>query len=148
MNTRATRDLLDTRQKRLYFFQNLLLVATADDYLDEQEGDFLVQLGDQLGLSAADVEPIIENLSVLSFIIPGTGLERTFELQTLVLMMMEDGHVDQREYALCLDYATRIGYGRAILDDLISKLSQPPGKRVADTPSSEVADSHVTRASR
>lgn len=125
MNTRTTRDLLDSRQKRLYFFQNLLLVATADGYLDEQEGDFLLQVGEQLELSADDVAPLIDNLRVLSFVIPETGIERTFELQTLVLLMMEDGRIDEREYALCLEYATRIGYGRAFLDDLIQKFAHP-----------------------
>ncbi len=125
MNTRPTRALLDSRQKRLYFFQNLLLVATADGYLDDQEGEFLLDIGRQLELSAEDVEPIISNYQLLTFIIPETGLERTFELQTLVLMMMEDGQIDEREYALCLEYATRIGYGRAFLDDLVAKFSQP-----------------------
>ncbi len=132
MNTRPTRALLDSHQKRLYFFQNLLLVATADGYLDEKEGDFLVDVGQQLGLSSLDVQPILDNLPLLSFIIPETGLERTFELQTLVVMMMEDGQVDEREYALCLDYATRIGYGRPFLDDLIAKLEMAP---VAPPPS-------------
>ena len=126
MNTRLTRTLLDTRQKRLYFFQNLLLVATADNYLDEQEGDFLLEIGNELGLSPADVEPLIDNLSILTFVIPETGIERTFELQTLVQLMMEDGSIDEREYALCLEYSTRIGYGRAILDDLIEKFTRQP----------------------
>ncbi len=121
MNGRMTRDLLDSRQKRLYFFQNLLLVATADGYLDEQEGNFLLQIGEQLDLTAEDVAPLIDNLNLLSFVIPETGIERTFELQTLVLLMVEDGQIDEREYALCLEYATRIGYGPAFLDDLIQK---------------------------
>jgi len=126
MNLRLTRDLLGSRQKRLYFFQNLLLVATADRYLDEQEGDFLLQIGNELELSPEDVAPLIDNLSLLSFVIPDTGLERTFELQTLVMLMMQDGRVDEREYALCLEYANRIGYGRAFLDDLIKQFGQNP----------------------
>jgi uncharacterized membrane protein YebE (DUF533 family) len=138
MNTRTTRALLDSRQKRLYFFQNLLLVATADGYLDEQEGNFLLDIGQQLELSSEDVEPIIANYQLLTFIIPETGLERTFELQTLVLMMMEDGRIDEREYALCLEYATRIGYGRAFLDDLVQKFSPPAGASSApDTAAAE-----------
>lgn len=146
MNTKTTALLLDSRQKRLYFFQNLLLVATADGHLDQLEGDFLVQIGDQLGLSSEDVQPIIDNLPVLSFVIPETGLERTFELQTLVLMMMQDSHIDEREYALCLDYANRIGYGRAILEDMVAKLGQTAGEAVVqDTSSAESPDDLVTR---
>lgn len=146
MNTKTTALLLDSRQKRLYFFQNLLLVATADGHLDQLEGDFLVQIGDQLGLSSEDVQPIIDNLPVLSFVIPETGLERTFELQTLVLMMMQDSYIDEREYALCLDYANRIGYGRAILEDMVAKLGQTAGEAaVQDTSSAESPDDLVTR---
>lgn len=124
MNIRFARTLLDSKQKRLSFFQNLLLVATADGYFDEQEGDFLVSVGRQLELLPDDVNPIVDNLPVLSFIIPETGLERTLELQAMVMMMTQDGHVDDREYALCLEYATRIGYGRVFLDDLITQLTQ------------------------
>lgn len=124
MNIRFARTLLDSKQKRLSFFQNLLLVATADNYFDEQEGDFLVSVGQQLELLPEDVNPIVDNLPVLSFIIPETGLERTLELQAMVMMMTQDGHVDDREYTLCLEYATRIGYGRVFLDDLITQLTQ------------------------
>ncbi len=144
MNTRPTRDLLDSRQKRLYFFQNLLLVATADGYLDDEEGSFLLDVGNQLELSAEDVAPLIDNLSILTFVIPETGIERTFELQTLVLMMMEDGRIDDREYALCLDYATRIGYGRAFLDDLVAKLTQPAAVADTSAANSAPASSHAT----
>ena len=129
MPARPPSILLDSHQKRLCFFQNLLLIATADGEFDAQEGRFLVAVGDQLGLAPADVAPLIEQLPSLTFIIPETGIERTFELQTLVLLMMEDGHIDKREYALCLEYATRIGYGRGLLDDLVqtfSRDSRPP----------------------
>lgn len=148
MNIRSAIKLLDSKQKRLYFFQNLLLVATADRYLDEREGDFLLDIGQQLELTPQDVEPIIDNLSVLSFVIPETGMERTFELQTLVQMMTQDGQVDEREYALCLDYATRIGYGRGFLDDLIHKLNQSSGSPdPGDTPSAESPAPRSPRAS-
>ncbi len=146
MNAKTTTLLLDSRQKRLYFFQNLLLVATADGHLDQMEGDFLVQIGDQLRLSAEDVQPIIDNLPGLTFVIPETGLERTFELQTLVLMMMQDGHIDEREYALCLDYANRIGYGQAILEDMVAKLGQRAGDQaVRDTSAAEAPNDRAAR---
>jgi hypothetical protein len=137
MNTRNTHELLDSTQKRLYFFQNLLLVATADGQLADDEARLLLAVGEQLGLSSGDVAPLIDNLPLLTFVIPETGIERTFELQTLVLLMMEDGRIDEREYALCLEYATRIGYGRAFLDDLVRKLSLPAAQATADTPAAE-----------
>gem|GEM_PF-5443860 len=35
-------DVLDTRQKKLAFFQNVILIAAADKYLDNGEGDLLL----------------------------------------------------------------------------------------------------------
>jgi uncharacterized membrane protein YebE (DUF533 family) len=115
-------ELLNTKQKKLSFFQNLIIVATADRYLDEQESDFLVSIGQQLDLTEQDTRPIADNLSVLSFIIPEDGMQRTLELQTLVLMMLQDGNLAEREYQLCLEYARRVGFPQQMLDDMIRQL--------------------------
>jgi uncharacterized tellurite resistance protein B-like protein len=116
-------EVLNTPQKKQAFFQNLILVAMADKVLDKDESDFLLLIGDKLGLTPDDVKPMADNLGVLSFIIPEDGLQKTLELQTLVQMMMQDGEIHDREYALCLEYANRIGYGKAVLDDMISQMA-------------------------
>lgn len=130
-------DVLNTLQKKLSFFQNLVLVAAADGALDKQESEFLLQIGTRLGLTSEQVLPIADNLSVLSFIVPADGLQRTLELQTLVQMMLQDGQIDPREYGLCLEYAHRIGYGKDILDDMVSQLAggKPVGNRTPPTAS-------------
>jgi uncharacterized tellurite resistance protein B-like protein len=121
--THSLDEVLNTPQKKLAFFQNLVLVAAADGQLDQQEGDFLLEIGNKLGLSADEVLPIADNLGVLSFIVPAEGIQRTLELQTLVQMMLQDGQIDAREYGLCQEYANRIGYSKAILDDMVSQLA-------------------------
>ncbi|GAB3526382.1 hypothetical protein GCM10027443_01450 [Pontibacter brevis] len=123
METGRTLDsFLDTKDKKLAFFQNMVLVAMADKYIDEKESDFLLSIGQQLDLSAEDTLPITDNLSSLSFIIPQEGLQKTLELQALVMMVLQDGEVEEREYNLCLEYTRQIGYSKEILDELISKL--------------------------
>jgi uncharacterized tellurite resistance protein B-like protein len=116
-------EVLNTPQKKLAFFQNLVLIAAADGQLSKDEGNFLLQIGTKLGLKAEEVMPIADNLGVLSFIVPAEGLQRTLELQTLVQMMLQDGDIDAREYGLCMEYANRIGYSKSILDDMVSQLS-------------------------
>ena len=128
-DTRALENVLNTPQKKLAFFQNLILIAAADGLLEEQESNFILDIGNRLGLSPEETAPIADNLGVLTFIIPQDGMQKTLELQTLVMMMVEDGKVHEREYALCLDYARRIGYGKEILDEMISQLS---GQDAAD----------------
>ncbi|PIQ19696.1 MAG: hypothetical protein COW65_19325 [Cytophagales bacterium CG18_big_fil_WC_8_21_14_2_50_42_9] len=122
-DARSLEDLLNTQQKKLSFFQNLIIVAAADGQLDSDESDFILDIGDRLGLMPEDVMPITDNLEVLSFIVPEDGLQKTIELQTLVMMMIADGQIHDREYIMCQDYATRIGYGKEILDDMINQLS-------------------------
>jgi uncharacterized tellurite resistance protein B-like protein len=117
-------DMLDTKQKKLAFFQNLVLVAIADRYIDEKESDFLLSIGNRLNLSAEDTLEITDNLPSLSFSIPEDGLQKSLELQALVLMVLQDGEVEEREYNLCLEYANRIGYTKEILDKLIAKLAK------------------------
>ena len=120
-------NLLNTKQKKLSFFQNLILVAISDGYVDSMESDFLVMIGDQLGLSEEDTSPIAENLATLSFVVPEEGMQKTMELQTLVMMVLQDGNVDDKEYQLCLDYTRRIGYSKDMLDNLIADFGKSAG---------------------
>jgi len=113
----------DSKEKKLAFFQNLIMAAIADKYIDEAESDFLLSIGQQLNITEEDTLPITDNLSSLSFIIPKDGLQKTLELQTLVQMVLQDGVVEEREYNLCLEYTRQIGYSKEILDDLISRLA-------------------------
>jgi len=122
-DTKTLEELLNTQQKKLAFFQNLVLVAAADGQLDDEEGQFLLQIGNRLSLTYEDVQPIVDNLGVLSFIVPSEGLQKTLELQTLVQMMLQDGQIDPREYGLCMEYANRIGYSKGILDDMVAQLT-------------------------
>jgi uncharacterized tellurite resistance protein B-like protein len=122
---RSLEEVLNTPQKKLSFFQNLILVAAADGQLDDGESQ-LLQIGNRLGLTSEEVQPIADNLAVLSFVVPADGLQRTLELQTLVLMMLQDGQIDPREYGLCMEYANRIGYSKDILDDMVVQLAGGP----------------------
>ncbi len=117
----ALENVLDTREKKLAFFQNLILLAAADGQLDEKESSFLLNIGNKLGISPEEGIRIAENLPRLTFVIPEEGLQKTLELQTLVMMMTEDGQIHNREYTLCRLYARRIGYSEELLEDLIKQ---------------------------
>jgi uncharacterized tellurite resistance protein B-like protein len=121
LNIRSLEEVLNTPQKKLSFYQNLVLVAAADKVLEEGESELLLSIGNKLGLSADEVMPMADNLGVLTFIIPENGLQKTLELQTLVQMMTQDGTIHDKEYALCLEYANRVGLGKAILDDMVKQ---------------------------
>lgn len=113
--------ILNTQEKKLAFFQNIVLVAIADRYVDKLESDFLVAVGDQLQLTEKDTLHIAENLPNLKFIIPQDGLQKSLELEMLVKMVLQDGVVEKREYDLCLEYTRQIGFTKEKLDSLIAQ---------------------------
>jgi hypothetical protein len=43
-------------------------------------------------------------------------------------MMLEDGRIHDREYALCLQYTNRVGYTQAILDEMIGQFTASGNK--------------------
>ncbi len=116
-------NLLNTPQKKLSFYQNLILLAAADGQIEERESSILISIGNRLGITAQEAMGIADNLDKLSFVIPGEGIQKTLELQTMVLMMLEDGQMHPREHALCREYTRRIGYSQEVLDEMISELS-------------------------
>jgi uncharacterized tellurite resistance protein B-like protein len=121
-------NLLDTTEKKVAFFQNIILVAAADGRLDSNESQFIITLGNRLGLTPDQVMHIADRLPQLSFVIPEEGLQKTLELQTLVMMMLEDGRIHDHEYALCLQYTNRVGYTKAILDEMIEQFTTTGNK--------------------
>lgn len=125
-------NLLDTQQKKLAFFQNLILLAAADGKLDGSEGSFLLNVGNRLGITSQEAIGIADRLQGLRFVIPEEGLQKTLELQTLVVMMLQDGQMDDREYALCREYTRRVGYSTDFLNEMIRQLTgsdAPAGQR-------------------
>lgn len=74
-------DVLNTQQKKLAFFQNLVLLAAADGELSQEESQFLLQIGNRLGLKSEEVQPIADNIGILSFVVPADGLQRTSTLR-------------------------------------------------------------------
>ncbi|MGN7205434.1 hypothetical protein ACTHQF_14255 [Pedobacter sp. SAFR-022] len=122
-NIKSLEEVLNTPQKKLAFYQNLVLIAAADRVLEKDESDLLLSIGNRLGLTSDQVMPMADNLGVLTFVIPEDGLQKTLELQTLVQMMTQDGEIHDKEYALCLEYANRVGLGKTVLDDMIKQFT-------------------------
>lgn len=110
------------QQERLHhlgIFQNLYLIAEADGRIEPQEQQLLLEVARNLGLSQRDIDHVIESKGPLDFVIPDDPEEGYYSLKNLVYMMVVDGVVDQREYDLCVDFATRIGLGEDAVETII-----------------------------
>jgi hypothetical protein len=56
-HTHALDEVLNTPQKKLAFFQNLVLLAAADGQLSDEESSFLLELGNSLCRPKASSAP-------------------------------------------------------------------------------------------
>ncbi len=106
-------------QKALDYFQNLYLTAMADRKLVKEENTFLVQVAQQLGISSREAADIMMRGDNLDLKIPMDETERLSQLEDIVMMMMVDGKIHEKEYELCLRYARAIGKGKNLLDEII-----------------------------
>lgn len=109
----------DHRNIKLEHFQNLVAVAFADGVLDEEEENFLYDKADEFDVPQEEVERCIANAEALTFIVPANMEEREDQLADIVFMAMIDGDLHEKEYALCLSIAQRLGLTKEDLDQAI-----------------------------
>ena len=109
-------------KKALNYFQNMYLVAVADHNLAKEETEFLVQVAQNLGIGVREASEIMMRTRDTDFIIPETDAEILAQMEDIVLMMMVDRKINEKEYELCLSYAKAVGKDRKILDEIIFKI--------------------------
>ena len=96
-------DLFKSRESRekLSHFKNLVAVAFADGKLEDNEMAALATVMARDGLTPSDFERCIKNPRGIKFLPPETPEQRVVYLKDMVLLMMCDGNIDDRELALC-----------------------------------------------
>lgn len=106
-------------QKVLNYFQNLYLVAAADKKLTKEETSFLVEIAQQMGITPREAANIMMTRNERKFIIPDNEEERMIQLEDIIVMMIVDKQIHEKEYQLCLAFAKAIGKDRRALDKVI-----------------------------
>jgi len=114
-------------------FRNLIIMAMMDGRLDIREIDLITVLAEMWGLSHNDLDSIIRELSKypiesLTESIACEHYDRLTEdekirqLFDLVLLMMIDGDIDDREYDFCTLVAIRMGFPPSIVRHIIDEI--------------------------
>ncbi|NJL15425.1 MAG: hypothetical protein HC913_22080 [Microscillaceae bacterium] len=112
------------KQKNLAYFRNLYALAFADNHLAPEELQFLHQIAHKLNISPKEFSSILGQSSGISLQIPSSKSERLSQLEDLILMMMIDQEVHEKEYALCLEFAEKLGFNKLILEGIITRLTE------------------------
>ncbi|GAB4400797.1 MAG: hypothetical protein OHK0053_22740 [Microscillaceae bacterium] len=114
------------KQKNLAYFRNLYALAFADNHLAPEELHFLLQIAHKLNISPKEFSSIMGQGASANLQIPSSNSERLSHLEDLILMMMIDQEVHEKEYALCLQFAEKLGFNKLILEGIITRLSEEP----------------------
>lgn len=117
-------DLFKSRESRekLCHLKNLVMVAFADGKLDKNETAALATVMVREGLSPSDLERCINNPKGIKFIVPETVEQRIVYLKDMVILMMCDGNIDDREFALCKATAVALGFKHEVIDAMIKDI--------------------------
>lgn len=114
-------DFFKSRESRekLSHLKNLLAVAFADGKLEKTEVAALAMVMARDGLTPSDFERCVENPESIKFLPPKSPEQRIVYLRDMVLLMMCDGDIDDRELAICKATAIALGFKHEVIDAMI-----------------------------
>ena len=114
-------DLFKSRENRekLSHLKNLVAVAFADGKLEDNEMAALATVMARDGLTPSDLERCIKKPNGIKFLPPETPGQRVVYLKDMVLLMMCDGNIDDKELALCKATAIALGFKHEVIDAMI-----------------------------
>jgi len=114
-------DLFKSRESRekLSHLKNLVAVAFADGKLEDNEMAALATVMARDGLTPSDLERCIKKPQGIKFLPPETPVQRVVYLKDMVLLMMCDGNIDDKELALCKATAIALGFKHEVIDAMI-----------------------------
>ena len=114
-------DLFKSRENRekLSHLKNLVAVAFADGKLEDNEMAALATVMARDGLTPSDLERCIKKPKGIKFLPPETPGQRVVYLKDMVLLMMCDGAIDDRELSLCKATAIALGFKHEVIDAMI-----------------------------
>lgn len=104
---------------RKHHIMNLIILAMSDKRLDESELLLLLDIASRWGLTPSELEDVLKNPHKVKYNPPTTIEDSVHQLIDLILMMMVDGKIQEREMDLCKALALSLGFLPSVVDDVI-----------------------------
>ena len=114
-------DLFKSRTERakLAHLKNLVMLTAADGVVDKNELAAIAVVMTREGLSEDDFKRCLENPSSVDFVMPQDKETKLRYIKDMVLLMMSDGDIDEKELLLCKLVAEKLGYKHEITEAMI-----------------------------
>ena len=71
------------------------------------------------GLSEDDLQKCLDNPGDIKFVAPDTDAKKLRYISDMVMLMMVDGDLDDKEFILCKATAEALGYRHEVIDAMI-----------------------------
>ncbi|MTI38037.1 hypothetical protein [Fulvivirga lutimaris] len=102
--------------------KNLIEIAVSDGNFDRVEAELLHKIAKKNGISSSKLKDIEKNPGEVLFEVPEDDFEKFHQMYDLVHMMIVDNEVHEEEMKLCNIYASKFGYPKPHIDELIKTL--------------------------
>jgi len=105
--------------EKLNLIKNLILLGKSDNNLTEEEINIITQIARHHKLTYQDINYIITNTDKIPFVIPQTFSQRLASLYDLVVLMVADLKIHEKEKEFCMNLAKKYEFNPQIIDELI-----------------------------
>lgn len=109
-------------KERLSHVKTLLALAFADGKLEKNEITAIAAFAARENVDVEEVQKMLDGKDNVNFIPPQTEEDKVQYLHDLVLLMIADGNINEKEYELCKAVADQFGYREEAIDILLKKI--------------------------
>lgn len=120
------------KRAKLSHLKSLLVIAMADGKMKEQELAVIAAMMTREGLTDDDLQQCINNPKKIEFVAPDSNIKKYQYLKEMILLMMIDGDLDEKEYAICKFTAKGLGYNPSVIDAMILHIIEEVSKNITD----------------
>lgn len=121
-------ELFESKEKKekLSYYKFIVQLAMIDGQIDNNELSLMTHIADNLGLKLTqnDLDRIVNRPDSIETIYPDTSEKKHKLLSELLLLMLVDNVVDNKELQFCQNIAKRIGLNNSTLIDILNQISE------------------------
>lgn len=126
-------EFFSSRDKRakLSHLKNLVVLSVADGNVEKPELATIAAVCSREGLTESDLQKCINDPESIEFVPPTDDKTRLRYLEDMVLLMMSDGNIDNKEMLVCKVTAKALGYKPEVIDAMLLNIIAELSEKIA-----------------
>ncbi|MFA0961834.1 hypothetical protein AB9P05_08495 [Roseivirga sp. BDSF3-8] len=116
---------ISLKEKKTHF-RNLVALARIDGHFHEDEKALICTLGKRYALREKQLREILDESQPAIATVPTDRRQQLDQLRDLVLLMLADGYVVEKEMIFCKEIASQYGFGQHVIEKLVQWVEEEP----------------------